>query len=297
MKGSTLTITVMSLLLLATVVFALTLMWGAWPRREPAGASSLPTLGSVPADHWRVLADKRVFFGHQSVGSNIIEGVRELAGEHSEIDLRIVETTDLDSVEGPGLFHGKIGRNTRPKSKFLAFRRTLEKSKKATVDIAMLKLCYIDIRWNSDVQETFEKYVSTMTDLQNSQKNTIYIHSTVPIESKNSSLKKTLKEAIKPLIGRPGVVDDNRRRQQYNQLIADTFGGTSIVFDIARYESTGPDGSVPYQRENGARIRLMDARYTDDGGHLNAQGRRRVAEQFLIQLAAAANQAQPAGRQ
>lgn len=292
LKGRYVAMTGIALLLMFVGALLLALAWGR-PSREPADSDAIPTLESIPPEYWTSLAQKRVFFGHQSVGSNIIQGVQELLEEHPSINLRIIDTTDLEAIEGPGLFHGKIGRNTRPKSKFLAFRRVIENSQNLGVDIGVIKICYIDVRTDSNPTEIFEIYSSTVSKLQVSCPDTVFIHSTVPIEAKNPNTKKILKEAIKSIIGRPGVIDDNTVRQRYNALVLETFQGTSLVFDIARHESIGPDGSMSFHKRGGEKVPLMDGRYSDDGGHLNAVGRRRIAEQFLIQLAYAANPGGP----
>jgi len=274
--------------LIAVVVACLVLAWGVGSRRETA-PDQLVSMEAIPGAYWQKLAEKRVFFGHQSVGENIIDGVVEIVGEHPEIDLNIVESSDFDSINDGAILHDKIGRNTRFKSKLLAFKRVLDSSKSQKIDIAILKFCYIDVRRDSNPEELFDQYVSTLSSLEERHPDTTFVHSTVPIEARNAPVTRALKEAIKTLIGRPGVVDDNRVRQRYNELLRSTFGGRELVFDIARYEAVGPEGSLSYRVFDSERVVLMDGRYSDDGGHLNKVGRRKVAEQLMVTLALAAN--------
>lgn len=44
-----------------------------------------PSINDVPAAYWRTLADKKIFFGHQSVGYNVIYGINEIVDEHGDI--------------------------------------------------------------------------------------------------------------------------------------------------------------------------------------------------------------------
>jgi hypothetical protein len=63
------------------------------------------------------------------------------------------------------------------------------------------------------------------------------------------------------------------------------FGHQSVGFniiDIAKIESTYPDGSRCSFTMDGKTYYSMVPEYTSDGGHLNETGRKKVAEQFLI---------------
>ena len=286
-KGRTVGV-VIACSLIAVVVACLVVARGMGSRMETA-PDQLISVEAIPEAYWQKLAEKRVFFGHQSVGYNIIDGVAEIVEEHPEIDLNIVNSKDFDSIDGAAIFHDNVGRNTKPKSKLMAFKNALESSEDQRVDIAILKFCYVDIRHDSNPQEEFDQYLSTISDLEDRNPHTTFVHSTVPIEARNSSVTRVLKESIKTLIGRPGVVDDNRVRQRYNELLRSAFAGRGLVFDIARYEAVGPEGSLSYRVVDSEKVVLMDGRYSDDGGHLNKVGRRKVAEQFLVTLALAAN--------
>ena len=142
----------------------------------------------------------------------------------------------------------------------------------------------------SDPGEVFEYYSSTISALEERFPDTVFVHSTIPIESRTSSVPRALKEAIKSVIGRPGVVEDNSVRQRYNELLRSHYSDNEPVFDIARSEATRPDGSMAYRTAGSDKVFLMDGRYSDDGGHLNQLGRKHVAEQLLITLAHAANE-------
>ncbi len=77
--------------------------------------------------------------------------------------------------------------------------------------------------------------------------------------------------------------------ERHFELLRARYLGTEPVFDIARFEAISPEGMMAYRKVGSEKVYLMDARYSNDGGHLNELGRRVVAEQLLITLAEAAN--------
>ena len=89
-------------------------------------ASQFPTVKDVPISSWKKLSEKKIFFGHQSVGDNIIDGIRDLMKEHPQIKLNIVETADKSDFN-EGLFaHIRLGKNREPESKIHAFAQLME---------------------------------------------------------------------------------------------------------------------------------------------------------------------------
>ena len=78
--------------------------------------------------------------------------------------------------------------------------------------------------------------------------------------------------------------DDNIKRNEYNEMIIKKYEGKEPVFDIAKIQSTFPDGTRCSFSKDGKTYYSMVPEYTNDGGHLNEIGRKKVAEQFLILL-------------
>ena len=62
------------------------------------------------ADDLRILASQRVFFGHQSVGANIVGGVRELSALHPDVPLAVVDPESARTMSGPFFAESLIGR-------------------------------------------------------------------------------------------------------------------------------------------------------------------------------------------
>ena len=69
-------------------------------------------------------------------------------------------------------------------------------------------------------------------------------------------------------------------------MLRKEYEGKVPLFDIAKIESTFPDGTRCSFTKDGKTYYSMVSEYTSDGGgHLNATGRKKFAEQLLILLA------------
>jgi lysophospholipase L1-like esterase len=180
-----------------------------------------------------------------------------------------------------------VGKNTEPISKFDGFKDIMGAGVGGKADIAFMKLCYVDITRNSDVDDIFYNYKNMISDLENRYPETQFLHVSAPLCADLRGTKSKLKEFVKSLIGRPGTWDDNRKRCRYNSLLNGAFSQKETVFDLALAESLGPGGLRCYSTRGGEKAFMMSPQYTTDGGHLNENGRRRAAEQLLILLAAA----------
>jgi lysophospholipase L1-like esterase len=95
-----------------------------------------------------------------------------------------------------------------------------------------------------------------------------------------------IKARIKEIIGKPvGGYKDNIKREQFNEKLRKVYEGNGPVFDLAAIESTYPDGTRAFFKAASGTYPFLVPEYTVDGGHLNAKGRKIVAEQLLIVLA------------
>jgi lysophospholipase L1-like esterase len=89
------------------------------------------------------------------------------------------------------------------------------------------------------------------------------------------------------MLGRaPYGVLENLRREEYNDLLRQTYAGHAPLFDLARLESTDPNGEKTTAAWKGHLVPALAPLYTDDGGHLNALGRQLAAREFVAVLAA-----------
>lgn len=230
------------------------------------------------------VAGRAIFFGHQSVGANILEGVKELASQEG-VALRIVEVGDAGQV-GPGTFgHAFIPENGRPDLKLEGLARALGPGP-AAVEVAFLKLCFVDVVGTTDARALLERYQATLRTLQARHPRTTFVHVTVPLTTVQSGWK----ALVKSLLGRaPYGFEENVRREEYNALLRRAYQGKEPLFDVALLESTGPGGRAETTTVKGRTVPSLVPAYTDDGGHLAGVGRRVVARalvRFLAELPA-----------
>jgi hypothetical protein len=95
-----------------------------------------------------------------------------------------------------------------------------------------------------------------------------------------------LKAGIKKILGRPaGGYSGNVSRNRFNEMIRSEYEGKEPLFDLAYWEATLPDGERSVFTWEGATYDSLAGEYTEDGGHLNRDGSRWVAERFLVFLA------------
>jgi len=251
---------------------------------------SLSRVSDVPREYWAKLAEKKIFFGHQSVGFNIVDGLKDVMEEHDYITLNIVETNDPADFDQPIFAHAKVGKNLDPTSKINAFRDIMNSGVGNKADIAFFKFCYVDVMRDSEPKQIFGQYSGAMNELSRRYSQTTFLHVTVPVCSVSRSAKKVAKSLIKRLIGRPGVLEDNVKRWEYNALLNDAYGKEQKLFDMALAETVSLNGFRAYMKKGGQKVFIMLPQYTTDGGHLNEKGRKIVAEQLLIVLAELANE-------
>jgi hypothetical protein len=241
-------------------------------------------IDDVSAAKWDELSKKRILFGHQSVGDNILDGVSDLTREHSLVHLR-VKPVEMPGDLVLGTFgHFPVGKNENPVSKLSDFSQKIHNGFGENADIAFFKLCFVDVEDKTDADKLFNDYKNIMASLKKEYPKITFIHVTVPLLRKDSTGIKVL---IRRILGKPrGFFDNahNVRRNYYNNLIRAHYAGKETVFDLAEIESTHPDGSRESFTFAGNNYYALAPEFTDDGGHLNRLGRMRVAEQLLVLL-------------
>lgn len=239
---------------------------------------SLASVKNVPESQWQKLSGEKIFFGHQSVGYNIVEGMKKIEEQVPGIKLNIVEIKRASDLDGAEFAHTSIGENGDPHSKMQAFADYVENGIGAKADIAFFKFCYVDINAYSDIDKIFTEYKKTMGQLAKKYPRVIFIHSTVPL----TESKTTVRSIIKTMLGKE---DHNIKRNRFNDMLRKEYSGKEPLFDIAQAESTRPDGTRSTFTKNGTTYYSLVSEYTDDDGHLNDLGQQAVAQELLILLA------------
>ena len=244
--------------------------------------ATLSSLENVPESAWKKLSEKRIFFGHQSVGFNIINGIKEIIKENPMIKLNLVKTGDFKDFSTPLFAHDMVGKNTDPKSKIDAFARFMEKGIGNKADMAFFKFCYVDANAGTDVKKIFKEYKNRLFRLKKNYPETKFIHVTMPLISVQTGPRAWIKKLIgKPIRG----IEDNIKRNHFNSFLKNEYLDKDPLFDLAKIESTFPDGIRSFFTRDGVTYYTLVQDYTHDGGHLNEKGRKTVAEQLLIFLA------------
>jgi hypothetical protein len=240
-----------------------------------------PTLASIPDSAWQALSHRRILFGHQSVGSNLLEGIAEVASEDLRIPVQVHRLGEPGAMAAT-LTHFPIGENGVPESKTAAFLETLGSFGDDPPPFAGFKLCYIDFTHATDEQRIFDDYRRTVERVRSQHPDVRLIHFTVPLTVEEPWLKR----AVKLLIGRKTTTRAlNARRARYNAMLRREFGAREAVFDLAAAQSTLENGERVTASEAGAEVESLAPAFSDDGAHLNRRGRRVVAERFLAFLA------------
>jgi hypothetical protein len=242
----------------------------------------LKKLEQQSADAWHRLSERRIYFGHQSVGNNIMDGVLSIVQDHPEIELTIERTRNPEVLDKEPMFaHSSIGKNMDAQSKLSDFSNLIENGFGNRADIAFFKFCYIDFSAQTDVRQRFDDYQNTLSELKARYPETTFVHVTVPLVSKAAGLKDWIKKILGRSIKDPRA---NIRRNEYNELLRAAYGGKEPIFDLARAEATWPDGKIEKTQINSQTFDRLVPAYTMDGGHLNEMGKTMTAVELLLFL-------------
>ena len=213
------------------------------------------------------LAGVRIFFGHQSVGDNILQGVSELL-VHQPDALTIEMLTGTAALESAipstaagaaarvtrsaprqpaALVHAKIGRNEDPSSKCDDFRRIIDQGLAGPVDVALFKFCYIDIHPGTNVEALATTYISCLDGLAQSHPETVFLPVTVPLRQTPGGPGVWARQ----LLGRTNQTKvANARRYAFNQQLRTRYAGRPL-FDLAAAEATGAERPARNVRAGG----------------------------------------------
>jgi hypothetical protein len=226
------------------------------------------------------VAKRRVYFGHQSVGENVLDGLAAILQDHKEAGLRVVKTREPSSVSGPALLHFDAGRNEDPASKNADFLRMLDARATRDSGVAMLKYCYADVDLNTDIDALYADYRRTIEQVKQKHPDLTIVHVTMPLTTDATGPKAT----IKRLLGRPTPRDVNLKRTRYNAMLRAEFGREPL-FDLALLESTRQDGRREQASLRGEMVEALVPAFSSDGRHLNSEGQRLFADRLVQVLA------------
>lgn len=230
----------------------------------------------ISAAEWESLAHKRVIFGHQSVGQNIIDGVQALAAG-AKVALPVVRSRSFG--ESAGIMHFYVGENENAVSKLRDFSNALESGGVRPGDAIMVKFCYLDFNRNTDSRRLAGEYVDTLDRLGRRFPDASFVAVTAPL----TVVQTGPKAWVKRILGRePSGYGDNARRLEFNNLLRARYRGSGQLFDLAAIEAQGT-GENQYE---GQTIESLNSSLTYDDGHLSAHGAQVVGAHLVKYLAA-----------
>jgi hypothetical protein len=237
----------------------------------------------ITVDDLAKVSRTRVFFGHQSVGMNVLNGVRGVYAARGMAAPMIGEGGIQPGQDGGFVDHAFIGENENPSLKIRDFDTKLRSGIGPRIDVAMMKLCYVDITISTDADALLAVYRETVATLERDFPEVTFVHATVPLMTEQGQLSK-LKSR---LTGRSRYSPaENVARERLNALIRREYAGHHL-FDLATAESTAPDGSRSVGTYQGQHYYRLYDDYASDSGHLNDEGARVVATAWLKAIAQA----------
>lgn len=241
----------------------------------------LSELKNIPQEKWDKLVSKRIYFGHQSVGYNIINGVEDVIKEISDIKFNIIETRNPDKIDNSVFAHSQNGENKDPMSKIYDFKKNIEGGLGDKVDIAFFKFCYVDIKKDTDIKEVFQNYSEVMDTLISKYPDVNFIHVSVPVRVRPKGIKTTIRRLLGIVV--PDEMD-NLKRIEFNNMLHNKYGSNNKIFDLAKYESTDQNGKRLIFKTKGKKNMFLVPEYTHDGKHLDATGRKVIGRELLMYL-------------
>jgi hypothetical protein len=235
---------------------------------------------SVEAD-LKALQGKRILFGHQSVGGNILDGMKDLEQANPAGKLAVVDLAKSPAPSGPFLGELSIGRNGHPSTKCDEFSAKVRSLGNDGLDLAIMKFCFADFTQTTDVAAVMAGYAAMVDSLRVASPRLVIVHTTVPLDARTQGWKKM----IKRVLGKEELSDiRNAKRCEFNEMLKARFGNDPM-FDLAGVESTYPDGTREEFTFEGKTVYALVRSYSEDGSHLNSIGSVRAARDFVHTLA------------
>jgi hypothetical protein len=260
---------------------AILLIFTSCAKHQDEGRGLPMNKGSLKED-LLLLQTKRIYFGHQSVGEDIMNGLRSILRENSDVRLNLV--TAKGDVDLPGTFFldSFVGENRRTDLKCADFARCIDSLTGGRLDIALLKFCFADIQRETNIGEILDRYTATIDSLKRRHPGVRFVHVTVPLSAGTTGLKRL----VNSVLGRAGNNDmANLNRHRFSEMLKKRFSGEP-VFDLESIESTYPDGTRETSTVGAETAYSLIGDYAaEDGDHLNEKGRD-LAARSLVRLLA-----------
>ena len=73
--------------------------------------NSMHNIKNISQVEWDKVSTKNIYFGHQSVGYNMIDGIQSILEKNPNIGINIKEDHELKAFNDSSFVHGKNGKN------------------------------------------------------------------------------------------------------------------------------------------------------------------------------------------
>jgi hypothetical protein len=148
--------------------------------------ASVAVVSDITGKDLGKVSHTKVFFGHQSVGMNILDGVGGVYAAHG-MAAPVIDEGATDPGRDGFIDHAFIGENGNPLLKIQDFAAKLRSRLGQHVDVAMMKLCYVDVDSGTDADRLFATYRSTMAALQRPRDRAADDRRGIPVEAEEPS--------------------------------------------------------------------------------------------------------------
>lgn len=233
---------------------------------SPASVGSATTIPDLNAATLEAIARTRVFFAHRSVGADIV--VKGLSGVYLKHGVKPPVVNDGAPLATGSFGDRWLNQTENPQSKLDDFDMWIrEKGVGSATDIAFMKLGFVDITAETDVNLLFKKYKTMMDGLERDYPRVRFLYVTVSVTRWDP--------------------ENNAAIQEFNQLMRKQYGSSGRLFDLAATLSTCPDGKRDEHKTGQGKVYFQICQeYTTDGGHLNELGAEDAATEMLKVIAA-----------
>lgn len=233
-------------------------------------------------------AQARIFFGHQSVGNNIVGGIAAAYTAAGLPTPRVIDTRTAPADANPVFMENGIAENYEPIDKIDDFAAIMNGAMSSEVDVAFMKLCYVDVDASSsenDPDILFAHYQSVLASLEAAHPNVLFLHLGMPVRTDGNAVE-VAPSAISNVTGNLGIAPDSlptwMKRERYNSFMRANYGSTGRHWDLAARESAVGNGNVLARLYNSTYyVHTMNPAYASDGAHLNATGAQYMATELM----------------
>jgi hypothetical protein len=224
---------------------------------------------------FRALRGRRVFFAHQSVGANLLQGLQQLGAALPGLAPALLESARPEPIASGVWQHARLGQNGLPLLKLERLREWIDAGLGARVDVVLFKLCYADVGPATQVEDLHAVLMKTLEGLRERFRDTRFVPMTVPLTAPPRGLRAHLKRC---LLLPPGGAAENARRHALNERLR---AHQSPLFDLAAYEALDPSGVRAEVSLGGQKVPVLAPQNTSDGGHLVPAAQVRIARKLV----------------